>query len=142
MMQIDYDKQSVKLAINGSIQTLSKTLPDPETVDAGLQDIKKFEDIVKSFWEGWWQLGYVFPQLVISSNAENLPEWAKSRLKHIDFDVHFSPSEEARRTLNEIFSTPNDLFQWFAMFYLRELSRADEFSDDELSVARKCMLKL
>jgi hypothetical protein len=261
MMQIDYAKQTVKMALNGTIQTLSKTLPDPETVAAGLKhiesyigtvdsgetndalfgktamyeallyflwspfasgymdtrrktyglidsrgprflylfglaqngkttflryclklltgqvidppresaftktkvrassdigsafpmvfddltpskDIKKFEDIIKSFWEGWWQPGYVFPQLVISSNTENLPEWAKSRLKHIDFDVHFSPSEEARRTLNDIFSTPNDLFQWFAMFYLQELSRADEFSDDELSVARKCMLKL
>lgn len=261
MMQVDYDKQTVKLAINGSIQTLSKTLPDPATVDAGLKhiesyigtvdsgetndvqfgktamyeallyflwspfasgymdtrrktyglidsrgprflylfglaqngkttflryclklltgqvidppregsfnktkvrastdigsafplvfddltpskDIKKFEDIVKSFWEGWWQPGYVFPQMVISSNTENLPEWAKSRLKHIDFDVHFSPSEEARRTLNDIFSTPNDLFQWFAMFYLRELKEANDFSDDELAIARKCMLKL
>ena len=50
---------------------------------------------IKSYWEGWWQPGYVFPQIVISSNTENLPEWAKSRLKHIDFDVHFSPREEA-----------------------------------------------
>ena len=106
------------------------------------KDIKKFEDIIKSYWEGWWQPGYVFPQLVISSNTENLPEWAKSRLKHIDFDVHFSPSEEARRTLNEIFSTPNDLFQWFAMFYLQELTSANEFSDDELAIARKCIVKL
>jgi len=71
-----------------------------------------------------------------------LPEWAKSRLKHIDFDVHFSPSEEARRTLNEIFTTPNDVFQWFAMFYLQELTSANDFSDDELAIARKCIVKL
>jgi hypothetical protein len=106
------------------------------------KDIKKFEDLIKSYWEDWWQPGYVFPQMVISSNTENLPEWAKSRVKHIDFDVHFAPSEEARRTLNEIFSTPNDLFQWFALFYQQELTRGDEFSDDELAIARKCFLKL
>jgi hypothetical protein len=261
MLQVDYEKQSVKLALNGSIRTLSKHLPDPGVVAGGLmhlesyinpvdsgetndaqfaktamyealmyflwspfasgymttrrstyglidsrgprflylfglaqngkttflryclklltgqvidppreasftktrvrastdvgtafplvfddltpsKDIKKFEDIIKGYWEGWWQPGYVFPQIVISSNMENLPEWAKSRLKHIDFDVHFSPSEEARRTLNDIFSTPNDLFQWFALFYLQELTCADEFSDDELAMARKCMLRL
>ena len=52
-----------------------------------------------------------------------------------------APSEDARRTLNEIFSTPNDLFAWFASLYLQGV-RAHEFSDDEIALARKCMLQL
>jgi len=106
------------------------------------KDIKKFEDIVKSYWEVWWQPDYVFPQIVVSSNTENLPEWAKSRVKHIDFDVHFAPDENARQRLNDIFSRPNGVFSWFSALYLQGLSSVEVFHDDELSLARTSMRRL
>jgi hypothetical protein len=106
------------------------------------KDFKKFEEIVKSYWESWWQPGYVFPQMIFSSNTENLPEWAKSRVKHIDFDVHFAPDEKARSNLNEIFSRPNNLFPSFAALYLDGVQSSGEFYDDELKLARAAMQRL
>ena len=90
----------------------------------------------------WWQPDYVFPQIVVSSNTENLPEWAKSRVKHIDFDVHFAPDENARQRLNDIFSRPNGVFSWFSALYLQGLSSVEVFHDDELSLARTSMRRL
>jgi len=105
------------------------------------KDLKKFEEILKSYWESWWQPDYVFPQMIFSSNTENLPEWAKSRVKHIDFDVHFAPDERARSKLNGIFSRPNNLFSAFANNYLDAL-QSNEFYDDELKLARISMQRL
>ena len=58
-----------------------------------------FEEIVKSFWEAWWQPGHPSPQLIVSSNTESLKDWAKSRVKRVDFDVYFAPNETNKERL-------------------------------------------
>ena len=101
-----------------------------------------FEEIVKSYWESWWMPDGISPQLVISSNSQSLKEWAKSRFKRIDFDVHFAASERNTERLARLFDDPSRLFGWFAHVYLDQLSRLEEPRDDDLFLARDVMQTL
>ncbi len=100
------------------------------------------EDVFKSYWERWWRDQYVSPQIVISSNSPRLKEWAKSRVKRIDFDVHFAPTEITKERLARLFSQDIPIFRWFSYLYLEHLSSNELPGDDELSLARKVMQEL
>ncbi|MFC2066771.1 hypothetical protein ACFLUO_06955 [Chloroflexota bacterium] len=100
------------------------------------------EDVFKSYWERWWRDEYVSPQIVISSNSPRLKEWAKSRVKRIDFDVHFVPTEVSKEKLAKLFAQDNQIFKWFAYLYLERLNTDGLPSDDELQTARLVMQDL
>lgn len=100
------------------------------------------EEIFKSYWERWWRDQYVSPQIVIASNTPRLKEWAKSRVKRIDFDVHFAPSEAAKERLAKLFSQESPIFKWFSYLYLRRLGVGELPSDDELQSARAVIKEL
>ncbi len=100
------------------------------------------EEVFKSYWERWWRDQYVSPQIVISSNSPRLKEWAKSRVKRIDFDVHFAPSEDAKERLAKLFSQDNLVFKWFSHLYMGRLDSDELPSDDELRLARAVMKQL
>ncbi len=101
-----------------------------------------FEEVMKSFWEVWWSAEAVSPQIVMSSNVYNLKDWTKSRLKRIDFDVHFSPNEKNKEKLAEMFARENSVFRWFSHLYLAQMQSAEIAGDDELFVARRVMKQL
>jgi hypothetical protein len=101
-----------------------------------------FEEVLKSYWEVWWREACVVPQLVFTGNVENLKEWAKSRLKRVDFDVHFAPTEEQKAALARILEFENPLFKWFAHLYLKHLGAGPVADDDELHLARTVMGEL
>lgn len=103
---------------------------------------KTFEDIVKSHWETEWSEESAYPQIIFTSNHLNLRDWAKSRLKRIDFDVHFVPTTETQEHLATILDKPNHLFHWFARLYLQRIAEPGWLGDDELGVAREVMLAL
>ncbi len=100
------------------------------------------EDLFKSYWERWWKDQYVSPQIVISSNTPRLKEWAKSRVKRIDFDVHFVPTEVSKERLAKLFAQDNQIFKWFSYLYLEQLNAGALPSDDELQTARLVMREL
>ena len=100
------------------------------------------EDVFKSYWERWWREQYVSPQIVISSNTPRLKEWAKSRVKRIDFDVHFVPTEITKEKLAKLFAQNNEIFRWFSYLYLEKLNAGEPPSDDELRIARVVMRDL
>ncbi len=100
------------------------------------------EEVFKSYWERWWRDQYVSPQIVIASNTPRLKEWAKSRIKRIDFDVHFAPTEAAKEKLAKLFLENNPIFRWFSYLYLGHLSADELPSDDELRLARTVMKEL
>jgi len=100
------------------------------------------EEVFKSYWERWWRDKYVSPQIVIASNTPRLKEWAKSRVKRIDFDVHFAPTEAAKEKLAKLFSQDNPIFRWFSYLYLTHISADEVPSDDELKLARAGMKEL
>jgi len=100
------------------------------------------EDMFKSYWERWWRDQFVSPQIVISSNTPRLKEWAKSRVKRIDFDVHFVPTEIGKEKLAKLFAQDNQIFKWFSYLYMDRLNTDGLPSDDELQLARLVMQDL
>lgn len=99
-------------------------------------------DVLKAYWETWWRGDLDVPQLVLSSNEPRLQDWARSRVKRLDFDVHFASTEESKRKLKGLFERDNGVFRWFSHLYLRHLAADSGFSDDELHVARVVMRQL
>jgi hypothetical protein len=101
-----------------------------------------FEEVLNSYWESWWEEDCAVPQLIFTSNTENLKDWAKSRIKRIDFDVHFVPTERRKGALNQILAEHNPIFKWFAFLYLRRLEAGVQPTDDELQTSRAVMREL
>lgn len=101
-----------------------------------------FEDVLKSYWESWWREDCVSPQLALSSNAYSLPGWAKSRVKRLDFDVHFAPSAQGKEALARAFTEENRSFRWFARLYLDRLAKGGAPPEDELAWAREAVREL
>jgi hypothetical protein len=97
------------------------------------------EKVFKSYWEVWWTPELACPQIILTSNLYNLPEWAKSRSKQVHFDVYFAPTEDTRRTLADLFVRENRIFNWFSYLYLQHLRNYEPNSDDELETARIVM---
>jgi len=94
------------------------------------------ENLLKSYWENSWKDSEPRPQIIMSSNAPTLKEWAKSRVKRVDFNVHFPSTAQNKTTLVGLFSQSNELFKWFSELYLDHLQVIRGPSDDQLSVAR------
>ena len=103
---------------------------------------KTFEDLTKSHWETNWTEEDQFPQLVFTSNILSLKEWAKSRMKRIDFDVHFVPTTLTQEHLASILKNPNPLYRWFAHAYVERLGQPGWLGDDELATAREIIEQL
>lgn len=103
---------------------------------------RTFEGIVKSHWETDWTDGTPSPQIIFTSNNLNLRDWAKSRLKRVDFDVHFVPTTETQEHLARILEKPNQIFRWFARLYLSKIERPGWLRDDEMATAREVLLGL
>ncbi len=107
--------------------------------DMAATTTKTFEDIIKSHWETEWAEGSAYPQIIFTSNHLNLRDWAKSRLKRVDFDVHFVPTTKTQEHLATILDGPNPLFRWFARLYLERIAQPGWLADDEMgAVCGRC----
>jgi len=101
-----------------------------------------FEEVLKSYWEVWWGEEGVSPQIILSSNSYTLRDWAKSRVKRLDFDVQFSPGGRGKEALASLFKAENPLFRWFSQLYLERLDSTEAPSEDELEIARRVFADL
>lgn len=106
------------------------------------RNYRVFESVIKSHWESQWTPDYVRPQIIFSSNTPKIKEWAKSRVKRVDFDVQFTPNRDAQERLQKIFDAENQLFKWFSHLYFRYLGRRELLSEDQLQVSRLIMKEL
>lgn len=103
---------------------------------------KALEKIFKSYWESLWTPEYAYPQIILTSNAYNLPEWAKSRSLRLHFDVHFPRTEAGVKVLAELLTRNNKIFKWFSHLYLNRLETYEPSSEDELELARDVTRKI
>lgn len=101
-----------------------------------------FDTILKNHWEVSWKEEQVVPQIVFTSNVEQLLEWAKTRVKRIDFDVQFVETDRNKEHLSRLLTADNPLFTWFSSRYFDVLERSDPLTDDELSIGRQSLRAL
>ncbi len=106
------------------------------------------EKVLKNYWEVWWTSDHPVPQIIMTTNKPNPPEWAKTRIKRINFDVKFDQKNvQASETLNRILNTRCGFFKLFAWKYLDKLNQPlDSIKEyllvDELSLARTVFREL
>ena len=115
--------------------------PYPAIID----DIKKscftttLEGNIKSYFEDDWRSEYTYPMMIFNTNHDKLEEWAKTRVRKLDFLVKFKESEREQMLINDILERPNLVFPAFAKLYVEELLKEPEYSVDELHIARAVM---
>jgi hypothetical protein len=100
---------------------------------------KPLEGVIKPYWETEWRSDLVFPQLIITSNAQSLKEWAKTRVKLVQFDVHFTESKENKDRLSQLLARDNPIFKWFSHEYFQGMETEEFLADDQLRLARSVM---
>ena len=100
------------------------------------------EGRVKAYFENDWEPGNNFPMMIFNTNHDNIAEWAKRRVRKLDFLVKFKGNEKEQMQLEEILRRPNHVFPAFAKIYSEELSKGQVFSHDELKLARTVFVKL
>ena len=109
--------------------------------DVGPTKVSGFNSM-KLYWESWWSVDRVLPQIIVSSNNRSLQPWLRTRVKRVDFDVYFTETSESKIALRKIMEEPNPLFPWFTTLYLQLLGQIDQPHDDELHLARTAMQQL
>ena len=109
---------------------------------AVMQKAAQLEEVLKPYWETWWKDEIPTPQIILTSNTPSLKEWAKSRVKRLDFDVHFVSTTKNKEALAAIFRQENRLFSWFSSIYFEELDHPDFLTEDELYPARNVMERI
>ena len=113
--------------------------------DAAIPKKGALANALKSYWEGWWREDLPQPQILLTSNSTAIDNWAKTRMKRIDFMFQFSRSAEAKERLARIMEFDNRIFRWFSNRYLTKWLEGAwrEVSDeDELFLARVVIKEL
>jgi hypothetical protein len=107
--------------------------------DAAIPKKGSLSNALKSYWEGWWRDDLPQPQILLTSNSTAVENWAKTRVKRIDFMFQFSRSAGAKERLARIMEFDNQIFCWFSHVYLAkwiEGAWRQVSDEDELFLAR------
>ena len=116
-----------------------------------VDDIKKravqgrtpaLEPFIKSYFEGEWNDKLTYPLLLGSSNYSVEGDWAKSRVRRLNFDVQFSGNESDEILISNLISKRNVVFSAFSREYLSRIALGIEYNKDELHDARLCLKKI
>ena len=121
--------------------------PYPVIID----DIKKtcftsaggsLETSIKTYFENDWRPEFTYPMMIFNTNHDRIDDWAKTRVRRLDFLVKFKQSEKEQMVINDILQRPNHVFSVFAKLYVEELIKDPEFRNDELHIARSVMSQI
>jgi len=118
--------------------------PYPAIID----DIKQrcftttLEGNIKSYFENDWRPENTYPMMIFNTNYDKMEEWAKSRVRKLDFLVKFRDSESEQMVINDILGRQNAVFPVFSRLFVEELLSEPEFRNDELFIARSVMKKI
>ena len=103
------------------------------------------DQIVRSYWDNWWESGKNHSQLIITSNKRVPQGQLKGRMKEIVMDARFEDSTANIKHVSDIMKTENPIFLYFSKMYLEMLeSGVDEVYDhtDCMNIGRLVMKKL
>jgi len=103
------------------------------------------DQIVRSYWDNWWEAGKNHSQLIITSNKRIPQGQLKGRMKEVVMDARFEDNTANIKHVSEIMKKENPIFLYFSKMYLEMLeSGVDEFYDhtDCMNIGRLVMKKL
>lgn len=103
---------------------------------------RKFEMIVKSYWEKRWSEFEPVPTLIFSTNVPTIRDWARTRVTRAIFPVYYQPDPEKKQALHQLLLEENPLFEWFSSLYLQDLRADLPMASDDLDLARKVMRRI
>ena len=103
------------------------------------------DQIVRSYWDNWWQYGKNHSQLIITSNKRVPQGQLKGRMKEIVMDARFEDSTANIKHVSDIINKENPIFKYFSKLYLEMLDSGvdDEYDHtDCMNIGRLVMKKL
>jgi len=103
------------------------------------------DQIVRSYWDNWWESGKNHSQLIITSNKRIPQGQLKGRMKEVVMDARFEDSTENIKHVSKIMSEENPIFLYFSKKYLEMLNNGiDEKYDhtDCMNIGRLVMIEL
>ena len=103
------------------------------------------DQIVRSYWDNWWESGKNHSQLIITSNKRVPQGQLKGRMKEIVMDARFEDSTANIKHVSDIMKMENPIFLYFSKMYLEMLeSGVDDVYDhtDCMNIGRLVMKKL
>ncbi len=103
------------------------------------------DQIVRSYWDNWWEAGKNHSQLIITSNKRIPQGQLKGRMKEVVMDARFEDNTANIKHVSEIMKKENPIFLYFSKMYLEMLENGvDDFYDhtDCMNIGRLVMKKL
>jgi len=103
------------------------------------------DQIVRSYWDNWWESGKNHSQMIITSNKRIPQGQLKGRMKEIVMDARFEDSTSNIKHVSKIMGEENPIFLYFSKKYLEMLTNGidDEYDHtDCMNIGRLVMKEL
>jgi len=99
--------------------------------------------LIKSYWDAWYDPKFPYPQLIISSNDTCPNGPLKRRILEIEFEMKFDETTENEKIFNDLLAYNNPIFEIFSKVFLRKLKNANEDDfENQLHLAKQCFKEL
>ena len=95
--------------------------------------------LIKSYWDAWYNPKFSHPQLIISSNDTCPNGPLKRRVYEIEFEMKFDETTDNEKIYNDLLAYDNQIFKIFSKIFLQKLKVAKN-SDfkNQLCLTKKC----
>ena len=107
---------------------------------------KRYMDqIVRSYWDNWWESGKNHSQLIVTSNKRIPQGQLKGRMKEVVMDARFEDNTANIKHVSRIMSEENPIFLYFSKKYLELLNNGidDKYDHtDCMNIGRLVMTEL
>ena len=107
---------------------------------------KRYMDqIVRSYWDNWWESGKNHSQLIVTSNKRIPQGQLKGRMKEVVMDARFEDNTANIKHVSKIMSEENPIFLYFSKKYLELLNNGidDKYDHtDCMNIGRLVMMEL
>ncbi|MFL2957446.1 MAG: hypothetical protein ACJZ4Z_01480 [Candidatus Thalassarchaeaceae archaeon] len=103
------------------------------------------DQIIRSYWDNWWQRDRNHSQLIVTSNRRIPQGQLKGRMKEVVMDARFEDTTDNIRHVTSIMNKENNIFLYFSKLYIEYLQKdmEDVFDHtDAMSIGRKVMQDL
>jgi len=100
-------------------------------------------DLIKSYWDSWYDPKFSHPQLIVSSNDRCPNGPVKRRITEIEFAMMFKETPANEKIFNDLLEYDNPIFKIFSKKFMIKLKKAtvNDFSE-QLNITKMCFKEL